>query len=122
MALRADASTLRVHQVATDVAVAVIRLAGAFGGPGAFARGDQIVRAALSVPSNIAEACGRGSVREFRQYLSIARGSAQELLTQLRIAGRAQPLHADAAARLGGKVVLILKMLNRLHNSPPPTA
>jgi len=120
MALRADASTLRVHQVATDVAVAVIRLAGAFGGPGAFDRGDQIVRAALSVPSNIAEACGRGSVREFQQYISIARGSAQEALTQLRIAGRAQPVHADVAGRLAGKVVLILKMLNRLHRSPPP--
>jgi len=122
MALRADASTLRVHQVATDVAVAVIRLAGAFEGPGSFERGDQIVRAALSVPSNIAEACGRGSVREFQQYVSIARGSAQELLTQLRIAGRARPVQAEVAGRLAGRVVVILKMLNRLHKSPPPVA
>jgi len=47
---------------------------------------SQIRRAAVSVPSNIAEGQGRSSSREFGQFLSVARGSVCELQTQLEIA------------------------------------
>jgi len=65
-------------------------------GPGAAGRADQLVRAALSVSSNIAEACGRGTVTEFRRFLIYARGSAQETLTQLRVAAALDPTNARA--------------------------
>jgi len=45
---------------------------------------DQMRRAALSIPSNIAEGYERRVTNEFRQYLSIAKGSAGELRTQIR--------------------------------------
>ena len=48
-----------------------------------YALGDQIRRAAVSVPSNIAEGFGRESDKDFRHYLSIARGSLCEVKTQL---------------------------------------
>ena len=54
----------------------------------------QMRRAAVSIPSNIAEGAARDSRREFAQYLVIARGSLSELETQLRIAyelGYSQP-------------------------------
>jgi len=49
---------------------------------------DQIRRAALSIPSNIAEGHARQHKREFRQFLFIALGSLAELETQLIIAGK----------------------------------
>jgi four helix bundle protein len=53
---------------------------------------QQMRRAAVSIPSNIAEGKGRRTDREFRQFLFNARGSLMELETQLAIAGHMQYL------------------------------
>jgi len=59
-------------------------------GKGTFARDfalrDQIRRAAVSALSNIAEGFGRGGVREFIQFLTVARGSTSEAGAQLYVA------------------------------------
>ena len=51
-----------------------------------YALGDQIRRAVVSIPSNIAEGNGRTSNKDYAHFLSIARGSLYETLTQLEIA------------------------------------
>ena len=58
----------------------------------------QIRRAAISVPSNIAEGAARNSSREFFQYLGIATGSLAELETQLEISMRLGYLSDGAEA------------------------
>ena len=73
---------------------------------------DQLARAAVSVPSNIAEGCGRGSNQDFAHFLSIARGSLFETMTQLEIARRQGYLtELDPAENLSGE---IRRMLNSL--------
>jgi four helix bundle protein len=51
-----------------------------------FALADQVRRAAVSIPSNIAEGCGRESDRDFSKFLKIAAGSTSELEYQMLLA------------------------------------
>jgi four helix bundle protein len=60
-----------------------------------YALADQIRRAAVSIPANIAEGHGRAHRREYIQFLSIARGSLAELATLLEIAHRLGYLTSD---------------------------
>jgi len=49
---------------------------------------NQIRRSAISIPSNISEGAGRNSKKKFRNFLGIANGSLNELLTQLELSER----------------------------------
>ena len=120
MVLRANPGSLRVVQVAEHVAKGCAVLAKTFRGPGAQARADQLVRASTSVVSNIVEGCGRGSVTDFRRFLLHARGSAQETLSQLRLIVAPIDDQRSTIRSLQSSTVLILKMLTRLYEHPPP--
>lgn len=81
----------------------------------------QMRRAAVSVPSNIAEGAARGSRSEFARYVAIARGSLAELETQITIAVELSYLgEAQAPVR---EIQALYGRLNRLHVtlSAPPT-
>jgi four helix bundle protein len=117
--IHANPARLVAHQLASENARDAVRLARLLRGPGADSRADQLVRAAFSVSSNIAEACGRGTVREFRQFLVYARGSAQELVSQLRIAKGIETTRTAMFTRVEIRTVLVLKMLRALYDHPP---
>ena len=119
MVIRAHVGRLLVHQLATDIAADVTRLAEEITGPGVQSRTDQLVRASISVPSNIAEACGRGTIPEFRRFLVYARGSAQELRTQLEVIRRVDRNLESRVRRLESRVALVIKMIGRLYENPP---
>ncbi len=79
-----------------------------------FGLAAQLQRAAVSIPSNIAEGAARKNTRELIQFLHVARGSLSELDTQLEICLRVGHLDRAAYDRLAGKLEEISKMLNGL--------
>ena len=77
---------LKVWQQSIELATAVYKETDAFPKTEIYGITSQLRRSAVSIPSNIAEGAGRGSKKEFNQFLSIALGSSFELETQLTIA------------------------------------
>src|SRR5579864_3696103 len=76
---------LKVWRAATDLAVQVYRLTAPFPKEERYGLVSQLRRAAVSVPSNIAEGKGRASDKELIYFLCNARGSVFEIETQLTI-------------------------------------
>jgi four helix bundle protein len=87
---------LFVWETSVDLAVRMIALADELIARKRFALADQLVRAACSVPNNIAEGQGRATTKDRRHFLVQARGSLYELDTQLEILKRAR-LAKDAS-------------------------
>ena len=77
---------LAVWKRAMQLTVCVYRLSQGFPREEVYGLTSQIRRSAVSIPSNIAEGQGRANRGEFKQFLSIARGSSCEVQTQLEIA------------------------------------
>ena len=78
---------------------------------------SQIRRAAVSVPSNIAEGQGRASRGEFVHYLGMAYGSLMEVQTQLAIAVRLGFMSSDEARDAVALSAEVAKLLNGLKKS-----
>ena len=88
---------LEVWQRAMDLAVAAHRLTESFPSHQQFGLRTQLQRAAMSVPSNIADGHGRSSTREYLHHLAIAHGSLMELETQVGLAVRLKIVQAPVA-------------------------
>jgi four helix bundle protein len=73
---------------------------------------NQLRRAAVSVPSNVAEGKGRSSDRELIQFLNHARGSLYEVQTQIKIASRLHYLDANIAETLDTQAAKVGQLLN----------
>src|ERR1700756_3727187 len=91
---------LRVWQEAMRFAVDVYRATAQFPRHELYGLSQQLRRAAVSVPSNIAEGKGHRSDREFGNYLLHARGSLLETQTQVMIARELQYMNCEEAKRL----------------------
>jgi len=105
---------LLVWQRAKQLAVEVYRATESFPRSEIYGITSQIRRAAVSVPSNIAEGQGRLSRGEFAQFLGNARGSLLELETQLEIAGDLSYLSQATQVQLQQHAYEVLGLLNRL--------
>lgn len=78
---------------------------------------SQMRRCAVSIPSNIAEGCGRNNKGELIQFIGVARGSLAELETQLIIANRRLYISDDMTFKINAHIQDISKMFYRWHGS-----
>ena len=110
-----DYKDLNVWNKSIDLVEVVYRVVKQFPKEENYALSDQIRRAVVSIPSNIAEGASRNSNKEFVQFLYIALGSASEVETQLIIAQRLN--YIMSIENELNEITKIRKMLNGLISS-----
>ena len=105
---------LDAWKVAIDLVSEVYRVTDSFPAREVYGLTSQIRRAAISVPSNIAEGAGRHTKKEFVNYLHMAQASLSELDTQSEIAKKLGYLDQTTWAKLDAEMERIDKMLSGL--------
>lgn len=105
---------LEVWKRSVALTTDLYRITARFPGTERFGLTSQIRRATTSIAANIAEGWGRGSTKEYIQFLMIARGSLMELETNLIVGGNLQFLSPDDFGAVTKELKAIGKMLNGL--------
>ncbi len=105
---------LVVWQKAMNLAEEAYRLTKTFPPEERFSLANQMQRAAVSIPSNIAEGQSRVSTGEFLHFLSIAKGSNAELETQLELSVRLRYITSSQATQAISLSAEVGRMLNSL--------
>jgi len=122
MTISSSFQDLRIWQESMDLTVEIYRATSDFPRHETYGLISQMRRAAVSVPSNIAEGKGHRSDPEFVRFLFHARGSLLELQTQLLIARRLEYLSQEKVDELNHKCDGIARGLNALINRFRPKA
>ena len=113
---------LIVWQKAMELVRMVYQASKMFPADERYALTDQLRRAVVSIPSNIAEGSGRASNKDYAHFLSIARGSLYETLTQLQIAQDLGYLDEydscnDLAQEVGRMLTSLMKKYDSIRSS-----
>lgn len=109
-----------VWKVSLELVEKIYKTTGGFPNEEKFGLTNQMRRAAISIPSNIAEGSARFHSREFVQFLYIAMGSLSELETQLIICSRLQIIKSEPADIFADltRIRQMLKALIRSKSAP----
>jgi len=113
---------LRVWQAGMDLVEHVYLLTQTFPKHEVYGLASQMQRAAVSIPSNIAEGHTREHLKEYLQHLSIARSSLAELETQLEISARLNYCSSEHLHQLLEQIDLLGRQLSTLRNALAKTS
>ena len=111
-----DFKRLKVWGKAHALALNVHRVAARIRGPGTASLRDQLLRAAMSIPTNIVEGTGQTSGKEFARFLSIALKSTSEVDYHLIIARDIRAISLSDFESLSAQTIEVRKMLHGLRN------
>jgi four helix bundle protein len=111
-----DFRDLKVWKKSHLLTLAIYKITVSFPKEELYGLTNQMRRSSSSIPTNIAEGCGRGSDAEFVRFLFMAMGSASELDYQLLLARDLRFLSEETYLNLFAAIVEIKKMLSSLIN------
>lgn len=112
---------LDVWKLSMELSRTIYRLTAEYPAEEKFGLVPQMRRAAVSIPSNLAEGAARSSDNEFRNFLSIARSSLSELDTQLDLSQELGFISPRDRTEVDGPLTRIDKMLYALYQSKMKT-
>ena len=110
---------LRVWQKAMDLVETVYLLTQDFPKQETYGLTSQVRRAAISIPSNIAQGHTREHIKEYLHHLSMAQASLAEVETRLEIAARLEYLTSNRLTELLLEISSLRKQLYALRNALP---
>jgi four helix bundle protein len=108
---------LIVWQLAMRLTESVYRITGTFPNKETYALANQLQRAAVSIPSNIAEGHARSSTKDYLRFISIAMGSLAELETQMELSARLEYIDQPKLGELLATADELGRMLQGLRKS-----
>ncbi|HEV7347770.1 four helix bundle protein [Telluribacter sp.] len=103
---------LQIWQRSHALTLAIYKASATFPKEELYSLTSQIRRSASSIPTNIAEGCGRNTEADFARFLVIAMGSSSELAYQLILAKDLNYISEEAFNTLNSELVEIRKMVN----------
>ncbi len=108
---------LQVWQRGMEIVQAVYEVSGGFPKTEIYGLTSQLRRAAVSVPSNIAEGHTRASTKEYLHHISMAQASLAEMETQLELAARLHYVAAEQVQSIQVECVILGKQLYHLRDA-----
>ncbi len=108
---------LEVWQLSHQLVLDVYKLIEEFPKQEEYRLTSQLVRAVISIPTNIAEGKGRSTVKEYLHFLIIARGSLEETKYLILLSKDLNYVNTDKYTKLDDQMNLIGKKLNTLINA-----
>jgi four helix bundle protein len=108
---------LKFWSESMDLSIEIYKLTSNFPKEEKFGIVDQMRRASVSIPSNIAEGSGRKSDKDFSRFLDYSMGSAYELETQIEISKELGYLSTEDHVVLSSKLIGIVKQMSKFRSS-----
>ena len=108
---------LNVYQLSKKLVTDIYKLIGTFPNTETYALSDQLRRAAISIPSNIAEGTAKASPKEQFHFLEIAYGSLMEIMCQLEISYDLGYIDQVQLRQSEEEIVMIYKMLSSMQST-----
>ncbi len=108
---------LKVWKAGIEISKAIFIMTRDFPSSEKFGLTSQMIRSAVSIPSNIAEGCGRKSDKELHHFLNIALGSSFELETQIIVSREFNYITVEKSEHICNAIIEVQKMIVGLQKS-----